>query len=68
MARADAGAASGLVKVAHQLGGSLGVASLAAVAAAFGGLSAGLIVAAGLQLLGMITSILFIVRPFGVKS
>lgn len=64
VAPVDAGAASGLVNVAHQLGGSLGVASLAAVAAAFGGLSARLIVAAGLQALGMVTSVLFIFPPF----
>lgn len=59
----DAGAASGLVNVAHQLGGSLGVASLAAVAAAAGGLAAGLMAAAALQALGMVTALIFIVRP-----
>lgn len=59
----DAGAASGLVNVAHQLGGSLGVAGLAAVAATAGGLSAGLLVAAGLQALGMLTALIFVVYP-----
>lgn len=62
VAREDAGAASGLVNVAHQLGGSLGVASLAAVAAMAGGLSAGLIVAAGLQGLGLLITLRFILR------
>lgn len=59
----DAGAASGLVNVAHQLGGSLGVASLAAVAAAAGGLGAGLLVAAGLQVLGLVLAVVFLLRP-----
>ncbi|MFC3182270.1 MFS transporter [Cypionkella sinensis] len=65
---ADAGAASGLVNVAHQLGGSLGVAGLAAVAASFGGLHIGLIVAAALLAIGMVTSIAFIARPFASKE
>jgi predicted MFS family arabinose efflux permease len=58
----DAGAASGLVNVAHQLGGSLGVASLAAVAATAGGLSTGLAVAAGLQGLGLLITLTFILH------
>jgi hypothetical protein len=65
VAREDAGAASGLVNVAHQLGGSLGVASLAAVAAMAGGLSTGLIVAAGLQGFGLILTLVFILPRKG---
>ena len=65
VARDDAGAASGLVNVAHQLGGSLGVASLAAVAAMAGGLSIGLIVAGGLQGIGLIITLVFILPRKG---
>lgn len=66
--RQDAGAASGLVNVAHQLGGSLGVAGLAAVAALAGGLSVGLMAASALQLLGMAMAITFIVRPLSSRG
>lgn len=55
----DAGAASGLVNTAHQLGGSLGVATLAAVAAA-SSLSTGLVVASGMQILGMAVTLIFV--------
>ncbi|MBI1173087.1 MFS transporter [bacterium] len=63
----DAGAASGLVNTAHQLGGSLGVATLAAVGAPFG-LSSGLATGTGLLLAGMAVSALFIADVFRAQA
>lgn len=57
------GATSGVVNVAHQPGHSLGGAGLAAEAATEGGLSAGLLTAAGFQVIGRAAAILVIVRP-----
>jgi EmrB/QacA subfamily drug resistance transporter len=71
----DAGAASGLVNVAHQLGGSLGLGILVTVFAAAGSrtltgsallahqVSAALTVGAGLLALALIVVLLLIVRP-----
>ncbi len=55
----DAGAAAGLVNTMHQLGGSVGVAATAAVAAA-AGLPAGFVCAAVAGVLGFIFSVLFV--------
>jgi EmrB/QacA subfamily drug resistance transporter len=71
----DAGAASGLVNVAHQLGGSLGLGALVAVAAAASGaatldprellahrIAAALTASAGLLALAMVVVVVLIVR------
>lgn len=63
VAAEDAGAASGLVNTAHQLGGSLGVATLAAVAAS-SGIATGLVFGAALHLLGMGIALIFIAQVF----
>ncbi|MBG1232247.1 MFS transporter [Aestuariivirga litoralis] len=68
VAKADAGAASGVVNTAHQLGGTLGLASLVALAATFSDSLADHIVlgfnaAAILQLAGLALTLLFVARP-----
>jgi predicted MFS family arabinose efflux permease len=64
----DAGAASGLVNVAHQLGGSLGLGILVTVFAAAGGglahrVAAALTVGAAMLALALVVTVALIVRP-----
>ena len=68
VAREDAGAASGVVNTAHQLGGTLGLASLVALAAALsdtlpGHIAIGFTAGAALQLVALAITLLFIIRP-----
>jgi sugar phosphate permease len=68
----DAGAASGLVNVAHQLGGSLGLGVLVTVAATAGPVadraSIALTVAAGFLAVALVLVLAPIVRPGGVPA
>jgi len=66
----DAGAASGLVNVAHQLGGSLGLGILVTVFAAAGDglahrVSTALTVGTGMLALALVVVVAVIVRPRG---
>ena len=68
VAREDAGAASGVVNTAHQLGGTLGLASLVALAAALsdtlpGHIVIGFTAGAVLQVVALAITLLFIIRP-----
>lgn len=79
VAAEDAGAASGLVNVAHQLGASLGLAVLVTVFAAAGtgddarhqlaqGISTTLAAATATLMVSMIVVVALILRPRGVRS